>query len=548
MLALFKNSTIIRCAVLTLIGTAGCGRTDQSPPIDGPKPSNEATARSVSDANEQDASAFDKIGERYALLIGVVNYDKPSGLRPLKYTGNDVVELAKVLQQNGYRPENILLMTDVPGVAKPDMLPESRKIAKRLGSLLRDRGRADSILIAFAGHGVQFKGDEDSYFCPLDARVDDRETLLSMGDLYKKLEGCSAAFKLVLCDACRNDPLVSSSRGLRLLKPVERPRLTPPGGVAVFYSCSPGEVAYEDPDLKHGVFFNFVIDGLRGAADIDADGQVMLPELEYHAKRRVSDYVRAEIGGRRQMPNLKGNLLGLVSLAENRKSPAADQVASSTTKPAPTKPNPGKPPAATPSKPPSKPERPELDDTQIDRLVAALKSPDMSALRQALKDIAGANVVVRRADLATAIEPLLKHSDAWVRNMATQGLQQCAVESNIPALISLLQDKSFTVRHMAILTLAQFQDKRAAAAIAAAYDQNTIKAAQALMDMGPVAEDATWTLLDHPIASIRGDGCQILSKVGTARSLPQLKELASLDENGMVKAHATRAIRDIESR
>ena len=56
-----------------------------------------------------------------------------------------------------------------------------------------------------------------------------------------------------------------------------------------------------------------------GEADFDGDGQVTLPELEYHAKRRVSDYVRSEIGGRRQMPHLKGDTRGLVSIVEVEK-------------------------------------------------------------------------------------------------------------------------------------------------------------------------------------------------------------------------------------
>ena len=269
-------------------------------------------------------SIFDRIGERYALLVGVRNYDKTSGLHPLRYTEKDATELANVLLEYGYRPENVILMTDSQGAKNPKLLPESRKIQTQLKGLLRDRGKADQVMIAFSGHGLQFKNDKDSYFCPLDAQVEKRSTLISMGSLYKQLEDCPASFKMLLCDACRDDPMIGTSRGLADVLGLFRDAPTPPGGVAVFYACSPGEYAREDPDLGHGVFFNFIIEGLRGAADMDNDGKVMLPELEYHAKRRVSDFVRHEFGGQRQMPNLKGNLLGLVALTDkkNLTSPA----------------------------------------------------------------------------------------------------------------------------------------------------------------------------------------------------------------------------------
>ena len=131
----------------------------------------------------------------------------------------------------------------------------------------------------------------------------------STGDLA----GCEARFKLLLSDACRNDPIAAVSRRTSVnLESVTRPQLQrPPGGVAALFSCSEGELAYENDTLKHGVFFHFVIEGLRGAADFDKDGQIGLEELTFFAKRRVLDFVRAEYDGVRQMPVLKGEVGGL---------------------------------------------------------------------------------------------------------------------------------------------------------------------------------------------------------------------------------------------
>lgn len=252
-------------------------------------------------------------GEKYALLVAVRKYSKSSELRELHYTERDMEELAQVLRTGGYRPENVVLLTQTAGAEDSRLLPTADHIRKELKALLRDRIGADSVLVAFAGHGLQFRGSDETYFCPADARPDDRHTLLSLDEVYRALAECEAQFKLLLSDACRNDPIAAVSRRATVnLNSVTRPQLQrPPGGVASLFSCSVGELAYESDTLKHGVFFHFVIEGLRGAADFDRDGQIELEELTFFTKRRVLDFVRAEYDGVRQMPVLKGEVGGL---------------------------------------------------------------------------------------------------------------------------------------------------------------------------------------------------------------------------------------------
>src|SRR5262249_52986824 len=136
-------------------------------------------------------------------------YDK-NEFNTLLYSEPDVVELAQVLKDTGYRPENVMLMTQKLGAEDTRLLPLANNIRKELRSLLKKRARADSVLVALAGHGVHLDGKD--YFCPADARLADRETLVSLTDLYADLEKCGAGFRLLLVDACRNDPLASNSR------------------------------------------------------------------------------------------------------------------------------------------------------------------------------------------------------------------------------------------------------------------------------------------------------------------------------------------------
>jgi hypothetical protein len=193
-------------------------------------------------------------GERYALLVGVRRYD-PNELRSLPYSEPDIIELAEVLKAKGYKPSNVVLMTQTAGTEDTRFLPLADHVRKELKLLLEDLEEEDSVLVALAGHGVQFRGESESYFCPADARLADKRTLLALSAVYKALEACRAGLKVLLVDACRNDPQSENSRARSVvdLESITRPQHTPPpGGVLAFFSCSEGEKAFEHADLALG--------------------------------------------------------------------------------------------------------------------------------------------------------------------------------------------------------------------------------------------------------------------------------------------------------
>jgi formylglycine-generating enzyme required for sulfatase activity len=256
-------------------------------------------------------------GKKYAFLVGVRQYAEAKELRTLDNTENDVTELAQVLQQAGYNKDNIVLMTQTLGRENIRLLPLRRRIQKELELVLAEVGEEDTVLVALAGHGVQLRNDPESYFCPADAELNDKATLLSLKAVYQELERCKATTKLLLVDACRNDPFIDKTRAPRLevdVESVTRPALpAPPGGVVAFFSCSEREKAYDHKKLAHGVFMNFVIEGFRGGA-ADDSGQVSLLGLGNYVTGKVSSYVRNEYG-EPQKPELLGNIRGAVALA-----------------------------------------------------------------------------------------------------------------------------------------------------------------------------------------------------------------------------------------
>jgi uncharacterized caspase-like protein len=203
-------------------------------------------------------------GKKHALVVGVREYDSAK-LEPLKFTENDAEELDAVLSKSGGFLVRVL--TTSRGAKVKADAPTGANIRAEIARLLAKKTRHDTVLVAFSGHGVQGKVTEggkekdESFFCPSDAQLNDNGTLITLGKLFKDLDGCGAAVKLLLVDACRNDPSIGRNVDVDSL-----PRL--PRGSAALFSCKSGERAFETAKLGkgHGVFFFHVLEGLKGKA------------------------------------------------------------------------------------------------------------------------------------------------------------------------------------------------------------------------------------------------------------------------------------------
>jgi tetratricopeptide (TPR) repeat protein len=249
-------------------------------------------------------------GKRHALLVGVRDYEH-NKLATLQFTENDVTELARLLRPAGYA---VTLLCDSEGEKAPQRRPTARNIRAALKELLAGKGKHDTLLVALAGHGLQRsvkeegKERDESYFCPCDAQLNDSARLISLKQLFEDLDDCGAGVKLLLVDACRNEV---GNRGVRNLEADSVPR--PPRGIAALFSCASGQRAFETDKLGakgHGVFFHFVLEGLRGKAK-DEEGEVDWASLSRYVCREVSRRVPELIGGgARQTPHEVKNLVG----------------------------------------------------------------------------------------------------------------------------------------------------------------------------------------------------------------------------------------------
>jgi TPR repeat protein len=248
-------------------------------------------------------------GKKYALVVGVRDYVSGK-FEPLRYTENDAEGLAGVLIDTaGFH--SVRVLTSTRGRAKAADAPTAANVRAALKDLLAGRGRHDTVLVALSGHGMQRtvkeagKDREDNCYCPADAQLNDGATLINLGKLVQDFDECGAGVKLLLVDACRNDPKLGRNVNADTL-----PRL--PRGTAALFSCKLGERAFETPKLGrgHGVFFFHVLQGLRDKAKNER-GEVTWGRLVEYVTEAVSDDVPRLIGdGARQTPELKVNLTG----------------------------------------------------------------------------------------------------------------------------------------------------------------------------------------------------------------------------------------------
>ncbi len=217
-------------------------------------------------------------GTRYAFLVGCSDYLKAE-FKDLPFTGNDVQGLREALIATGFAADNIVVMYDDKGRR---YIPEKVKILTELDLLLDGMRPEDTLVVALSGHGLQYKGDPVSYFVPLDGKTGDKSTLIALdgsGGVYARLKACKAQKKLLLINACRNDPTVSYDFAANRLELTDEDRDEVPEGIAAIYSCSAGQKSYYLPERKRALFFDHVIRAWKGEY---ADGKRVTLEHVLH--------------------------------------------------------------------------------------------------------------------------------------------------------------------------------------------------------------------------------------------------------------------------
>lgn len=217
---------------------------------------------------------FEGEQNRYAVVVAP-NY-AGSELNPLRFTVADTLELKTELERQGY-----VVRLISPGEATADAIRSALSAARQL----LEGKEQTTFLFAFSGHGFQLKdtaGKDRNYLVTLGVtRERLAEDALALDDVEKIMADSGARRKVVLIDACRNDPNAKSTDGPRTFTQLQESE-----GTAILLSTRPGGFSYEDQELGHGIFTYYLLDGLRGKA-AGKDGFVTFYDLEKYVESSV---------------------------------------------------------------------------------------------------------------------------------------------------------------------------------------------------------------------------------------------------------------------
>jgi hypothetical protein len=170
---------------------------------------------------------------RVALVIGNANY---RNVAKLANPARDAASVAAGLRRVGFK--TVQLSSDL---SRDGMVAALRAFE-------REAEKADWAVVYFAGHGIEIGGN--NYLIPVDAALKaDKDVLDEAVPLDRVLAAIESSKKLrlVILDACRDNPFVSNMKRSIVSRSIGRglAQIEPEGGVLVAYAAKHGQVALD---------------------------------------------------------------------------------------------------------------------------------------------------------------------------------------------------------------------------------------------------------------------------------------------------------------
>jgi len=208
----------------------------------------------------------------YSVIIGISRYPD---LPLLKYTDDDAYLLYAFLKspEGGAVPDNQIRILI-------DEAANRENILKTLKTTFAEADDNDVILLYFAGHGI------NGYYLPFDS--DGYKNRISYDELKRILESSQAKHKLCIADACYSGSLLAqrSAFGESLdlfYSTFEKTK----GGTAFLLSSKQEETSLESSGMRQGIFSHYLIEGLKGASDVNHDKIITIKELYNYVRNNV---------------------------------------------------------------------------------------------------------------------------------------------------------------------------------------------------------------------------------------------------------------------
>jgi hypothetical protein len=200
--------------------------------------------------------------DRYAVLVG--NNQGARDEATLRFAETDAMKLHDALKDlGGFRPEDMaVLRGDGSAAVRGAIIATNARVRASVAA-----GRQAMLLVFYSGHA-----DAEALHLG-----DDR---LTMRELEHLVRGSAANLGLLIVDACRSGALTQKKGGTREPAfPIQIERRLAGEGAVFLTSSAVNEEAQESEAVGGSFFTHYLVSGLLGAADQNADGLVSLDEV-----------------------------------------------------------------------------------------------------------------------------------------------------------------------------------------------------------------------------------------------------------------------------
>ncbi|MBD2231759.1 caspase family protein [Phormidium tenue] len=256
------------------------------------------------------------MASHWPVIVGINQYQS---LQPLMYAQFDALELRDFLvAEVGLPAQYCSLLTDISAVVYEGAAAPTREVMlQRLAQSCDRADPEDTVWFFFSGYGVQWQGKD--YLLPIDAdpnRID--QTGILVETLLDQLAQGNQRQSIVMLDMNRPQSALSPAPGggnlgdqtLALAKSLEIP---------LVLSCQPNQFSQETLAVRHGLFTEALIEGMRFhgcltlAQLVDYLGD-RVPELCQHHWRPVQNPVAVVPSGQQYAMLVPPSLVGQMPL------------------------------------------------------------------------------------------------------------------------------------------------------------------------------------------------------------------------------------------
>jgi Caspase domain len=221
---------------------------------------------------------------KFALLIGVGNYEHPDYLKPLVSAPKDVAAMQRIL----LNPE----MGDFTEVI-PLIDPDPMQMQEAIEALYRDRAKDDLILLFFSGHGIKDDSGKLYFATRLTRKTPKgeliRSTAVPARFVREIMDNSGWRRQVLILDCCFSGAFNQALNAKDDGSVDVRGQLGAEGRV-VLTSSSSTQYSFEQQGSDLSIYTRFLVEGIEtGAADRDNDGKVSVRELHEYATKKVQE-------------------------------------------------------------------------------------------------------------------------------------------------------------------------------------------------------------------------------------------------------------------